>query len=204
MAGEGDFRQRILDTTRGLLVAEGYARLSMRKIARELGFSATTLYLYFESKDDLFNALIDDGMARLYVALKEAAARHPADPEQSLRALCRCYVDFGLKHAEHYEVMFVLPPDRSSRLRPDVYRRARRNLELIESVLEEGRAAGVFSVTRCQLTACAIWAQLHGSVSLILGRRLDSGIDVEAFIEATIEQVFRTLTLSEHSTIAPS
>ncbi|MDX1502000.1 MAG: helix-turn-helix domain-containing protein, partial [Thermoanaerobaculia bacterium] len=49
-----DLRRTILDRTRHLLVEEGYNNLSMRKIARAVGCSATSIYLHFENKDALF------------------------------------------------------------------------------------------------------------------------------------------------------
>src|SRR5690606_31900972 len=131
-SGDTDLRRRILDTTRRLLLDEGYASLSMRKIGRAVGFSATSLYLYFENKDALFHALIDEGMAQLYDRLHDASERHAADPVDRLKALCRTYVDFGLEQRDSYEIMFVLHPARAARYPPDRYRRARRSLELFE------------------------------------------------------------------------
>lgn len=50
-------RQSILDAAMGLLKAEGEAGLSMRKIAKQLEVTPTSLYGYFENKDHLLAAL---------------------------------------------------------------------------------------------------------------------------------------------------
>jgi AcrR family transcriptional regulator len=192
---ETNVRRRILDTTRHLLISEGYTGLSMRKIARAVGFSATSLYLYFENKDALFHALIDEGMAQLYVAMEAAAARHPGDPERRLRALCEAYVAFGLDHPETYEIMFVLHPTKTARYPVDDYRRARRSLDLIGEALAEGAAPGARAEPR--LSASVAWAMLHGIVALLLARRLDAGIAPEAFIDVAIQHTLRGLALRE-------
>jgi len=72
-AQNGDLRRLILDTARHLLVQDGYSNLSMRKIASEIDYSATSIYLYFDNKDVLLHALIDEGMKQLFEALSNIA-----------------------------------------------------------------------------------------------------------------------------------
>ncbi|WP_075088300.1 TetR/AcrR family transcriptional regulator [Verrucomicrobium spinosum] len=46
-----DLKDHILSASRTILVNEGYEALSMRRLAREIGYSATALYLYFENRE---------------------------------------------------------------------------------------------------------------------------------------------------------
>jgi len=48
----------ILHAARGLLAAEGYAGLSMRKVAAEVGMSLSNVQHYYGSKDALLEALL--------------------------------------------------------------------------------------------------------------------------------------------------
>lgn len=180
-----DLRRAILDKSRHLLVAEGYPSLSMRKIARAVGCSATSIYLHFESKDALTHALIDEGMARLHEALRQRVAE-AVDPRARLEALCRAYVAFGQAHPEYYEIMFMLHPAQMARYPAEKYRQARRNLELFAEVIGEGTRAGVFEAEDALEAASVVWAALHGAVALLLARRLDVRIGPEAFVEAVI------------------
>lgn len=184
-ANGSDLRRTILDHTRHLLVEEGYANLSMRKIARAIGCSATSIYLHFESKDALFHALIDEGFARLNEALHEAAAAH-ADPLGRLDALSRRYVHFGLDNPELYEVMFLLHPERMARYPAEKYRRARRNLELFAEALRDGAEAGQFDADDPAVAASVLWASLHGAAALLLARRMDVRIERDAFVDAVV------------------
>ena len=185
---EGDLRRLILDTARHLLVTDGYPSLSMRKIARQIGYSATSIYLHFQNKDALVHALIDEGMERMYAAFLEAAATHPEHPLARLEALCRCYIQFGLDNAEYYEIMYLLHPEDMARYPAEKYRRARRSLEVIVDTLTEGAAKGLLMVTSPLLAAHTIWASLHGAVSLFFSGRMDVRVDREAFIETLIAQ----------------
>ncbi len=188
---EPDLRRLILDTTRHLLVEDGYASLSMRKIARAIGYSATSIYLHFENKDALFHALIDEGMDRLHQALKAVEKVHPDDPIARLHALCRRYVAFGLENPEYYEVMFMLHPQHMERYPAEKYRRARRNLDLFAAAVAAGGARGVLAVEDARVATSVVWSALHGAVTLLLARRVDVRIDEAAFIEAAIRHSLR-------------
>ena len=184
----GALRRAILDETRGLLVREGYAGLSMRKIARAVGCSATSIYLYFDSKDALTHALIDEGMERLHASLTAAEAGASSARER-LDRLCRAYVRFGLDHPEYYETMFQLHPQRMRRYPAESYRRARRNVERFTSALAAGADDGTLGETpSADVAAAALWTSLHGLVSLHLAERIDRRIAGEAFLDAAIEQ----------------
>lgn len=180
-----DLRRSILDQTRHLLVEEGYNNLSMRKIARAVGCSATSIYLHFENKDALFHALIDEGMARLNEALQRADDPQ-ADALERLEALSRSYVEFGLGHPEYYEVMFMLHPERMARYPAEKYRRARRNFELFADPLAQGAETGYFDVDDPAVAASVLWTSLHGAVALLIARRVDVRIDQPAYVEAVV------------------
>ena len=179
-----DLRRAILDESRHLLVAEGYDNLSMRKIARAVGCSATSIYLHFENKDALIHALIDEGMEKLHEQLA-AASDEPA-PQARLNDLAHAYVRFGLDNPEYYQVMFQLHPQRMERYPVENYRRARRNLELHAEALADGVKIGVFRMESPDTGAHVLWSALHGLVSLLLAERVDVKVADEAFIEAAV------------------
>ena len=186
-----NLRRLILDTARRVLVREGYKALSMRRLAREIGYSATSIYLHFANKDALMHALIEEGMDRLHATFRDCAGAHEREPVACLRALCRAYVSFGLENREYYEVMFMAHPEHMARYPAEKYRRARRSLDVLAAVLEEGDRLGRLAVPQPRVSASIIWAALHGTVALLLARRVDARIDVAAFIDAAIEQAIR-------------
>lgn len=190
----GDLRRLILDTARHLLVQDGYTNLSMRKIASEIGYSATSIYLHFDNKDMLLHALIDEGMTQLRDALSTIAAQHEDTPVDRLEALCDGFISFGLANPEYYEIMFQLRPERMERYPPEKYREARRNLDYFRSALAEGDDIGVLDVDNPGVSASAVWASLHGTVSLLLAERVDVRIDREDFIRTAIQQTIRSFT----------
>lgn len=65
-------REELLEACFGLFARQGYAGLTMRRIARELGVSTGTLYHYFDGKADLFAQMFRWIRARDIRALAES------------------------------------------------------------------------------------------------------------------------------------
>src|SRR4051812_23310226 len=86
-----ELRQAILDAAGELFLEQGYERFSMRQVAERIGYTATTLYRYFDNKDSLVFAVVDRGFEEFGAALV-AAATSTDDPLERLRELGRAYI----------------------------------------------------------------------------------------------------------------
>ena len=59
-ASEGAKRRQIIDGARRIFLRAGFDAASMGAIAREAGVSKGTLYVYFKSKEELFEAIVEE------------------------------------------------------------------------------------------------------------------------------------------------
>lgn len=103
-------RERIMDAARTLFVQEGYQNVSMRQIAKELDYSHGALYYHFKNKADLFYALVEDHFAMLDKKVDDVMLRD-LDDREKLEQVLLCYLEFGLTHQSHYEIMFLIKDD---------------------------------------------------------------------------------------------
>src|SRR5512134_612954 len=62
----------ILDAALDLFVERGYATTRLDDVAQRAGVSKGTVYLYFDSKEDLFKAVVRSGIVR---AIEDAEQR---------------------------------------------------------------------------------------------------------------------------------
>ncbi|MEK9664410.1 MAG: helix-turn-helix domain-containing protein, partial [Candidatus Nanopelagicales bacterium] len=65
-------RAQVLTAARQVFVAQGYHTTGMDDIAERAGVSKPVLYQHFPGKFDLYLALLDEGIASLIDALREA------------------------------------------------------------------------------------------------------------------------------------
>lgn len=185
---ENTLKKEIVEAARQVLLSDGYRNFSLRKIARTIDVSATSIYLHFENKDDLVHTLIEEAIQRLNSRLEKVIATG-TDPIERLEALAREYVDFALNYPREYQVIYLVSSDEMTRYPKEKFRKARKGYELVIKVLQQGVEAGLIAEDQPRLAAYTFWAQLHGVMSVVLSKRLDTRIDQQEFIEEAIEHI---------------
>lgn len=139
-------RQQILDAAQLCFSREGFHQTSMADIVRQSGLSHGAIYLYFQTKDDLIEALADDRhrYERMLLATAEAAS----DPLAGLNAIVQAFAA-ELAVGTHEEARRVAVQSWAEALRnPRVHATAVEGVEIaiaaIVRVLREGQAQGRF------------------------------------------------------------
>ncbi|MDU8912821.1 TetR/AcrR family transcriptional regulator [Aestuariicoccus sp. MJ-SS9] len=143
-----------------LFAQHGYAAVSMRQIAREVGVQAGALYKYTPDKQSLLFSLLKGHMDDLLAA--RAAESHPADPVAALRGFVEFHIAF---HLERPEAVFIsyMELRNLDAAHFDVIERLRRSYEdELETILRKGREAGVFDVPDTKIATLAVIAMLTG------------------------------------------
>lgn len=182
-------RDAILAAARELFVAEGYRNVSMRKIADRIEYSPAAIYGYFDSKDEIFFSLAEEGYRRLAERVGAVLAGID-DPLDALRRALWAFYLFGKENPEYFELMFL---DRSvPSLAHDIER-----FEFFQHVTARGEAAirslidrGVFRRGLDPAAALhVLWAALIGPASLALAERLGPGENPDALARDILESV---------------
>ena len=122
-------RRQIMDGARLVFLEQGFDAASMGEIARQAGVSKGTLYVYFKSKEDLFEAIFEEERR---AQVERIFALDPDDHnvEDVLATLGRDYVKF------------LCQPDRLSALRT-VFSIAARMPELGQRFYAAGPLTGI-------------------------------------------------------------
>ncbi|MFY0690676.1 MAG: TetR family transcriptional regulator [Paracoccaceae bacterium] len=143
-----------------LFARDGYAAVSMRQIAAEVGVQAGALYLYTPDKQTLLFDLMKGHMDELLSAW--AAETKPADPDQQLEAFARFHIRFHMTRRDAVFISYMelrnLTQENFARLE-----NMRRQYEdALEAILKAGQTEGVFDVVDTKLTTLALISMLTG------------------------------------------
>ncbi len=186
-------RQDILDASRDILLAEGYAKLSMRGIAERIEYSPTTIYSYFKNKDEILYHLCEEALERQFEVI-HAAGRDEPSPLLRLRAALHAYIDFGLCEPGRYQILYMadISPYVSMASILEKGSPAFKLRELIchrvnEALIGSECARDMESVSQ------ALWAHCHGIVSLLIGRPDFPWVERERLIETGLDIVLNGL-----------
>jgi AcrR family transcriptional regulator len=185
-----NLRQVILDAAREMFAEEGYASVSMRKIADKIEYSPTTIYLYF--KNDLLRQICDETFAKLGRKFQAMSKKHDSNLE-GLREGLRTYVEFGLKHPKHYEVTFMLPltVDLGDEFEGSLGQRA---FEYLRVGVANCMASGEIKKGDVDLISQTLWAGIHGITSLLIGHEGFPFVNKKTLINSVIDTMLKGLT----------
>jgi AcrR family transcriptional regulator len=86
-------RQAILEAAREAFTELGFEATTVRDIIRRTSLSVGAFYNYYRSKEEVYDALADDG-ARRFRPILHAQSEKATDFESYLRAAVRAYYDF--------------------------------------------------------------------------------------------------------------
>ena len=191
-----EVRKRILDAARGLFEAEGYDKVTMRRIAGAIEYSPTTIYLHFEDKDDLVRALCDEDFGRLLEAL--SLLPPASDPVESIRQLGRAYVGFALQNPNHFRFMFMSAHHKDEAHGPadPAWRSFGALLETVKRAVEAGRLRPMDPLTAAQV----LWMNVHGVAAALVTmppEQWPHGPAAADLVEQVIENGIRGLLADE-------
>jgi AcrR family transcriptional regulator len=101
-------RDRILEEARGLFASRGYDTLTMRSIAKALGYSHGALYYHFRDKAELFYALVVEDFNYLLTRQRELLEQTAPGSIEHLKEIMLEFIRFGMENPHHYEIMFTV------------------------------------------------------------------------------------------------
>jgi AcrR family transcriptional regulator len=163
---DGAKRRQIIDGARRVFLAQGFDAASMGAIAREAGVSKGTLYVYFRSKEELFEAIV------------EAQCRHQA--EQIFTFDTNAPIEHELRRLGEAFVRFLCIPGGISALRT-VMAIADRMPELGAKFYLSGPAHGIASLQR----------YLEEKVAAGILRPHDSEVAAAQFLDSCLATTFK-------------
>ena len=99
---EGGARRLILDHAARLLRSNGYHQTSLREIAEAVGIRKASLYHHFRSKEEIVEAVVNDGVRFVHEAVSAAlGAAGAADPARRLEAAIAAHLSALHGHSDY-------------------------------------------------------------------------------------------------------
>ncbi len=188
-----ELRDLALRAAGDIVDESGAAALSMREVARRIGYTVGALYIVFLNLDDLIVHLNEQTVIELRGALERIRGR-ANQPAQNLRLLVAAYLGFALLHTARWRLVFEhrLPDGQAA---PASY--AGHTAAIFALVARNLRDAGVVGAGESvDEVATALWSGAHGICTLAVGGKLQvaTQASVQRLLDVLLDQFLGTDT----------
>lgn len=173
-----------------LFARQGVEGVTMRQIAAELGWSSTTAYRYFKSKEEILAAVRAAAFSRFCEVIEEAT-RSSSDPRQCAKRVGAAYLAFALKNPDAYRMMFDVnhaDVTGNADLEAALARSLRCMVAYVTPLIELGTLEG-----DPHALGRMLWAAAHGLVMLRLSGIVTSDAQLRVLHEQTMSALVHGL-----------
>jgi AcrR family transcriptional regulator len=164
-AADPGVRMALLETAARIIATEGLGKLTLRRLAHEVGASTMAIYTHFGGMTELRREIRREGFARL--GAREAAVAITGDPVADLWALGAAYYSNAIENPNLYQAMFMDGPVDEADAGVGL-----ETFDQLVTAVQRCIDAGRFDPADPVGLATQLWALVHGLVTLELARLL--------------------------------
>ncbi|MEM6429585.1 MAG: TetR/AcrR family transcriptional regulator [Deinococcota bacterium] len=190
----GDLYNALIEAGITLLQEEGVSALTLRKVAGRAKVSHAAPYRHFADKHALLAAIAQQGFQTLTATMQDAVNKHGGSPRQQLLAIGEHYVQFGITHPAHLNLMFgeVLQQENDT-----LHEVARASFNVLLNAVTHAQQAGILKAGNSRQMAVSMWSMVHG-LTVLKGLRLAEQGDSELkeYVGGMLEQLLEGLATS--------
>ena len=166
-------RNTILKAARRLFFDRGFKAVTVDSIAAKSEISKGSIYLCFESKEEIYTQILIADNVALYERIKNFSSIE-ASASQLLHEFARIYVDFFLNDKELFRILmtFMMQTGQmhlTDKQSVELIRSTNQNIAIISQIIQKGIDSGeFFPLSNVWQMQNAIWGMLNGVISLYL------------------------------------
>ena len=102
--------EQVLDVAVEVMADEGVTGLTLGEVARRMGIRPPSLYVYFDGKNALYDALFERGWRELLTVMRVARDRtRSQSPDDGFRSYSEVFVRWAVEHPAYAPLMFWRP-----------------------------------------------------------------------------------------------
>lgn len=186
-----ELRDLALRAAAEIVDTSGAAALSMREVARRIGYTVGALYIVFENLDDLIVQLNERTVSELRASLEKIRGR-ANQPAQTLRLLVAAYLGFALLHTARWRLVFEHRLPEGQKPPPSYAGHTAAIFGLVSRHLRE--AGAVRGDASADELATALWSGAHGICMLAVTGKLQAGTQasVQRLLDVLLDRVIGT------------
>ncbi|MGB0687337.1 MAG: TetR/AcrR family transcriptional regulator [Paracoccaceae bacterium] len=151
---------RVTQSAQRLFAQYGYAAVSMRQIAAEVGVQVGALYNYTPDKQSLLFTLMQEHMSGLLAAWKVSQGPEKGTALQALLAFVDCHLRYHLPRSEAVFIAYMELRNLSAANFDHIEKLRKSYEDALEDIIKRGMETGEFEVVDSKIVTLAIIGML--------------------------------------------
>ncbi|RJX27465.1 MAG: TetR/AcrR family transcriptional regulator [Acholeplasma sp.] len=185
-------KSTILNAAEKYFVSGGIDAVNLRKIAQDIGYSATNIYKYFQDKDAIIQALIEKRMQE--IAQNITSIKPDQNSIKDIIALgFKLHIHKVLEYREHYKTVMLSKEkvflDATSMLEPTTLNRLpaqRRLLETLKIGIDKGELRELDPIK----TAQVLWSGMFGILIRVIIEDYKDLAYIDQLVDTYVDHMF--------------
>jgi AcrR family transcriptional regulator len=162
-------RRRIIDAAREVFFRDGFMEANLDEVARRAGVAKGTLYRYFDSKAELYVAVLAQNGEIFEQKMRDSVADTSASPPDLIRQMGRFYFDHWMQNPEYFQIFWAIENQSVIGELPqgvidEVTRLWEKCVELLAQIIQRGIEAGDFATCDAWEVADILWTLANGLI----------------------------------------
>lgn len=194
-------RLDIMSAAKSVFFSKSIQAATMDEIAETVGLSKGTLYLYFQSKEELYLSLLSEG-TEIFLNMMENSITSDMNTETKLRKTADIYYKFFVEYNQYFKIMFLLqngefsPEKVSGELHNSSMKQSKTILKFLENIFLTGMNSGEFKSIDPWKMALFTWALSTGIFSILSEkdhRTFYGNLEIKDMLDFTIDRIIEIL-----------
>ena len=187
MVNKEEFREKVIFSAGQIFSRYGFKKTTMEEIAKALKMGKSSIYYYFQSKEEIFEAVVihEANILRNELTTAIKSVESPVDKMKN-------YVFVRMKSfeklANYYNAIFDKNLDHFDFIETIREKFDREELAIIRLILYHGKRKKVFNVANTEYTALAIQTTLKGLEVPLFWKRKE--VNIENRLTAILDVLF--------------
>jgi len=192
MINKEEFRKKVIITAGEIFSHYGFKKTTMDEIAKALKMGKSSIYYYFSSKEEIFEAVV---LYEANVLRNEltTAIKSVESPVEKLRNYVFVRMKSFEKLSNYYNAIFDKNLDHFDFIETVRSRYDREELAILRLLLYHGARKKVFNVKNSEYTALAVQTTLKGFEVPLFWKKKE--VNIEERLNATLDVLFNGILM---------
>ena len=162
-------RRRIIEAARDVFFRDGFMAANLDEVAERAGVAKGTLYRYFESKADLYVAVLADNGDVFVRKMADSADATPDSATAAIESMSRFYLDWWVRHNDYFQIFWAIDNEAVIGQLPEqvvseVTRLWEESLQILDRLIRQGVENGEFAPCNSWAMANMLWTTANSLI----------------------------------------